>query len=125
MKRSKLATIAKHILMINDTLPYHVDSIYDDQQIDLEIFEQLWPDTSGGMSMPGTVAGCAMTMQTTYVVYNKKNNIYHIFFDGIFAYKIHGNQAKQEFFEDLSSKELKSKGEYKKYLLNNNLNEDK
>lgn len=120
MKITGLATIAKHILMINDSLPYHVNSVYHDKQIELEIFEQLWPDTSGGMCMPGQVACSAMTLQTTYVIHNKELNVYHVFFDGLFAYMIQGNQANELFFTDLQSKNLKNRGRHKEYILNRN-----
>lgn len=115
-KRTKLATTAKHILMINDSLSYYVPSTYDYNDIELRIFNQMWPDTAGGMSTPGTIAGQAMTIQTTYVIYNSLLDLYHIFFDGQFAYKIYGHQANDNFLKDLKSENLKDKGSYKDYL---------
>ena len=114
MKTNQLTTISKHILMINDSLQQN--QVYHNKHIDIDIFEQLWPNTAGGMSIPGQVSCNAMTLQRTYVIYNKELNIYHIFFDGLLAYTIKGNKANNQFFTDLKTKNLTNKGNYKQYI---------
>lgn len=112
MKINQLTTISKHILMIKDYLQQN--HVYHDKHIDIDIFEQLWPNTAGGMSTPKQVSCDAMTLQLTYVIHNTELNIYHIFFDGLFAYTI--NKANNQFFTDLKTKNLTNKGNYKQYI---------
>ena len=51
------------------------------------MFPQMWPDTAGGFSMPGTVAGQALTTQITTVMEahtpDTGEDFYGVFFDDV------------------------------------------
>ena len=86
-------------------------------QIELvNMFPQTWPDTAGGFSEPGTVAGQAFTTQFTTVmrahVYDTDEEYYGVFFGNKPAYIV--DNANEIFFEDLRNQRLKSTYEAKK-----------
>lgn len=117
MHRITLSKIAKHLLMINDYLPLVIPHGYDISNIDVKMFKQVWSNTAGGMCTPGMIAGQGFITQMTYVIYNPDFGLYHIFFDGQFAYKISKDEATEEFIKDIQNEQLKARGYYKKYYL--------
>ena len=80
------------------------------------MFPQTWPDTAGGFSEPGMVAGQAFTTQFTTVmrvyVHDTKEEYYGVFFGNRPAYIV--SNANEFFFEDLRNQQLKSKHEAEK-----------
>jgi len=82
----------------------------------VDMFPQIWPDTAGGFSEPGMVAGQAFTTQFTTVmrvyVHDTKEEYYGVFFGNRPAYIV--SNANEVFFEDLRNRQLKSKYEAEK-----------
>ena len=82
----------------------------------VDMFPQTWPDTAGGFSEPGMVAGQAFTTQFTTVmrvhVHDTKEEYYGVFFGNKPAYIV--DHPYEAFFEDLKSRQMKSKYEAKK-----------
>lgn len=80
------------------------------------MFPQTWPDTAGGFSKPGTVAGQAFTTQITTVMeaqtLDTGEDLYGVFFDNAPAYLVY--HASEAFFKDLNTHCLKSKYEAQK-----------
>lgn len=86
-------------------------------QADLEsMFPQTWPDTAGGFSRPGIIAGQAFTTEITTVmkvfVHDTKEEYFGVFFGNKPAYLV--SNANEVFFEDLRNRQLKSKYEAEK-----------
>lgn len=86
-------------------------------QVELvSMFPQTWPDTAGGFSRPGTVAGQAFITQITTVMeahtFDTGEDFYGVFFDNAPAYLI--DHAPEAFFKDLKAQCLKSVYEAKK-----------
>lgn len=117
MHKISLSQMAKHLLMINDYLPCCIPQGYDINDINVKMFKQIWGNTAGGMCTPGMIAGQAFVTQMTYVVYNSNFNLYHVFFNGQFAYKISGDKSTQQFINDMQNEQLKSKGYYKEFYV--------
>lgn len=82
----------------------------------IDMFPQTWPDTAGGFSGPGMVAGQAFTTQFTTVmrvyVHDTQEEYYGVFFDNKPAYIV--DNANETFFKDLRNRQLKSKYEAEK-----------
>ena len=83
-------------------------------QVELvDMFPQTWPDTAGGFSEPGMVAGQAFTTEITTVmkvyVHDTKKEYYGVFFGNKPAYIV--DLANEIFFEDLKNRQIKSKYE--------------
>lgn len=82
----------------------------------VDMFPQTWPDTAGGFSEPGMVAGQAFTTEITTVmtvyVHDTKEEYYGVFFGNKPAYIV--DHPYEAFFEDLKSRQMKSKYEAKK-----------
>ncbi len=79
----------------------------------VNMFPQTWPDTAGGFSEPGMVAGQAFTTEITTVmkvyVHDTEEEYYGVFFGSKPAYIV--DNANEAFFEDLRNQQLKSKYE--------------
>ena len=75
------------------------------------MFPQNWPDTAGGFSRPGVIAGQAFTTQITTVmeahISETEEDFYGVFFDNVPAYFV--EHAPEAFFKDLNAQSLKSK----------------
>ncbi len=75
------------------------------------MFPQTWPNTAGGFSEPGMVAGQAFTTQFTTVmrvhIHDTEKEYYGIFFDNIPAYIV--DNANEVFFKDLKEHNLKTR----------------
>ncbi len=82
----------------------------------VDMFSQTWPNTAGGFSGPGMMAGQAFTTEITTVmkihVYDTKEEYYGVFFGNKPAYIV--DHANETFFEDLKNRQMKSKYEAKK-----------
>ena len=82
-------------------------------KFEAEVFTQVWPDTSCGLSDdPGGFAGQAMTEAYTTVVHETTTDMYVVFFDNQPAYIVH--DPSWEFLEDLRHHSLLGKYEAKK-----------
>lgn len=79
----------------------------------VDMFPQTWPDTAGGFSEPGMVAGQAFTTQITTImrvyVHDTEEEYYGVFFGSKPAYIV--DHANETFFEDLKNRRIKSKYE--------------
>lgn len=77
----------------------------------VDMFPQTWPDTAGGFSEPGMVAGQAFTTQFTTVmrvyVHDTEEEYYGVFFDNKPAYIV--DNANETFFKDLKEHNLKTR----------------
>ena len=71
----------------------------------IEVFTQLWGDTSCGF---GGFAGQAMTNAFTILLYDDENNQVHVFINGRFAYTVY--EPTQEFDKDVLNKCIAGKG---------------
>ena len=82
----------------------------------VEIFPQVWGNTSGGME---GIGGCALTVQNTCVVYN--DEYVYVFFNGQFGYVVNMNSVVKKDITDKSmAGKSKYKDRYKKYLEDDN-----
>lgn len=111
MNSLDLRQVASDLLKIDIELPFRIGkrgvAISD---FDLETFEQWWGSTTGGF--PG-VGGSAITMQRTYVLVSKRDDVKSlVFFGGRFAYSTYGNSL---FFEDIEKRNMVSVGNQSKY----------
>lgn len=77
----------------------------------VDMFPQTWPNTAGGFSEPGMMAGQAFTTQFTTVmrvyVHNIEKEYYGVFFDTKPAYIV--DNANETFFNDLKEHNLKTR----------------
>ena len=77
----------------------------------VDMFPQTWPDTAGGFSEPGMVAGQAFTTQFTTVmkvyVHDTEEEYYGIFFDNKPAYIV--DNTNEAFLKDLKEHNLKTR----------------
>ncbi len=77
----------------------------------VDMFPQTWPDTAGGFSEPGMVAGQAFTTQFATVmrvyVHDTKEEYYGVFFGNELAYIV--DNANETFFKDLKEHNLKTR----------------
>lgn len=80
------------------------------------MFPQAWPNTAGGFSRPGIIAGQAFITQITTVmevhISDTGEDCYGVFFDNAPAYFV--DHAPEVFFKDLRAQSLKSVYEAKK-----------
>lgn len=105
--------MAQEILSIKQTYWFYLDhetlkwqnikNIQDDD-FDIDIFEQVWGNTSGGFE---GIGGSAMTTQTTYVLIPKFDHDCLVFFGGKFAYKA---PYTKKFRDDVAMGAVKGKG---------------
>ena len=81
-----------------------IESSFSDKEDIMETisFKQIWESTSLGFDCCG---GDMMTPAYTVVVLTRENE-YHVFFGGKFAYKV--NHANEKFMEDLARREMAS-----------------
>ena len=87
------------------------NSFWQPQAELIDMFPQTWPDTAGGFSEPGTVAGQAFTTQLTTVmhvhIHNTGKEYYGIFFDNGPAYIV--DHTNETFLKDLKEHNLKTR----------------
>jgi hypothetical protein len=102
-----LVVMARELLQIKEMIHMVSQHEYGEFYYDIEIFEQIWGNTSCAFE---SIGGSAMTKQTTYVLIPKEPNrnnrpkAYLVFFGGSFGYKVKvGNKA---FEDDLKNKNL-------------------
>lgn len=92
------------------------ESFWQPQVELVNMFPQTWPDTAGGFSRPGIIAGQAFTTEITTVmkvfVHDTKEEYFGVFFGNKPAYIV--SNANEVFFEDLRNRQLKSKYEAEK-----------
>lgn len=88
---SKITTMAKQLLMINDDLPFRLYD-YEDYKLnihvdhfEIETFVQMWGSTALGFS---GIGGQSMTSENTYVLIPIDGNVKfcYVYFGGRFAY---------------------------------------
>ena len=91
-------------------------SFWQPQAEFVDMFPQTWPNTAGGFSRPGIIAGQAFTTEITTVmtayIHDTKEEYYGVFFGNRPAYIV--DHANETFFEDLKNRQMKSKYEAKK-----------
>ncbi len=93
------------------------DGKYKNISITFDMFLQTWPDTAGGFSEPGMMAGQGFTDEYTTVAKCQRYNniseppqiIYAIFFGNHGAYTI--TNPSEKFFSDLKERRLLGKYE--------------
>ena len=77
----------------------------------VDMFPQTWPNTAGGFSEPGIVAGQAFTTEITAVmkvyVHDAQEEYYGVFFGNKPAYLV--DNVNNTFLKDLKDHNLKSK----------------
>ena len=87
------------------------NSFWQPQAELVDMFPQTWPNTAGGFSEPGMVAGQAFTTEITTVmkvyVYDTKEEYYGVFFGNKPAYIV--DHANETFFKDLKEHNLKTR----------------
>ncbi len=81
-------------------------------EVDVQMFSQIWGNTAGGFDMPGFMSGQAMTKQYTTVVKIEKD-IFLIFFGNRFAYYV--TEPNEKFYNDLQNKSLLGVSKCKEY----------
>lgn len=114
--KTNLITIAKQLLEIQEEYKYHLNNPQIDiSQFDLETFEQMWGNTSGGFEGMG---GCAMTSQRTYVLipYIDTEDC-QVYFQGTFAYSV---PYSEEFMNDVKNRNVAGLSRKNKYFKKEN-----
>lgn len=112
---SKLTTIAKQLLIINDDLPgrlnYSLSKLsprIDD--FDMYTFEQVWGSTSLGF---GGIGGQAMTSENTYVFVPRiEGQECFVYFGGKLAYSV---PYCEQLMEDIKNQRVASVAESSRY----------
>ena len=108
-----LTEMAIEILQIKNRIDQISESDNGEHNYDLETFEQLWSNTSGGFEGMG---GCSMTWERVYVfVPKRRNKNYIVFFGGRFGYKI--PKDNEVFKEDLKNMNIAGMSSFKERYL--------
>lgn len=94
------------------------DSKFFIPDITAQVFPQIWGSTNTAFDITANghaaIGGCAMTTAYTVVMYESQSNIYFVFVNNKFCYKI--KDPNEVFFEDLKNQNLTSLSKYEKYL---------
>ncbi len=89
----------------------------EDIELDVIMFPQVWANTAIGFDMNAKneiIEGSPIpTKAYTTVIYNIDLDLYYVFFDNRFCYKVVNPSHK--FFEDLRNNNLKGLSKYKYY----------
>jgi hypothetical protein len=123
MRNISLTSIAKEILEINEMLPCMVGHEFIVDCPGINMFRQVWGNTSGGHE---GIGGSAMTDQMTYVIdlCDRDGNVtYFVFFGGRLGYRIASKDATPLFFSDLNNRALHGCSSYKNFYLKDRTNE--
>ena len=115
---SKLTTMAKQLLMINDDLPFRLYD-YEENKRNLHVdhfeiitFSQVWGSTALGFS---SIGGQAITSENTYVLIpiDGNENFCYVYFGGTFAYYCPYSEI---LVEDIKKHNVASVAQSKKYF---------
>lgn len=115
---ANLLQMSKHLISIYQEVPNRCKHCgeYGSSDFDIEIFEQIWGNTSGGFE---GIGGSAMTTGTTYVLLPQPHVVdepCQVYFDGCYAYSV--SYENEEFLKDVRNYDvagkITAKGKYKK-----------
>jgi len=106
---ANLLSMAQSLIAIYQEIPNRCKNCgkYYSSDFDIEIFEQVWGNTSGGFEGFG---GSAMTTGTTYVLLPQPHIVdepCQVYFDGFYAYSV--PYENKTFLEDVRNHNIAGK----------------